>query len=394
MASEGIEAEAEARRLLRMARADDTPAARQLRARARLEPAAVLFFALSAAVLVAWAWYVRSYGSPRDALGAIVSYSISLMFVAIVPFGVWSQLSNAARKLELALFELRRAAASGDERMPAVIDQPAGLDTADFDGERTFEPLRWLDRPYAIARQMAAILLLVMPSVALMIGSYHGWAWSGPLAFLRPVHGALPGIPWYAQYAVSAVVASVYLFVVVLVLFSGMSGMTVTADAQGIRWTTGRRRTRTMQIAWHEVHSFTRLEFRHKVSPKPHTTFVLDCGRAILSWGYDPIWHGDQFPVESRLLARLIVTHSGVPLRQATPFAAEVLREVGAVRARWWERRLQMPRGTPVPPPLPGLAAAFRLLSLPSVVRRALVLLACLPLILYVGYGIVSFVPR
>lgn len=379
MAREGVEAETEAMRLLRAAREDDTPAARRLRARVQLQLVGVLIFAVCALVFVAWAWYVRTYVSSGDALATVSSYAISLMYVAILPLGIWSLQSGWAHASELVVFVLRYTAASGDERMPAVVDQPVQLGADELDHEHSFSPLRWLDRRRPLVGYLAAMLLLFVVVMSL-IGGYPGWTWTGPLTFLRPILNPLPGIPWYAIFAASDIALLYY-------WFSGASGIVVTADAGGLRWSTGWPRKRTIRIAWDEVRSFTRLEFRHKWSPKPHTTYVLDCGRAILSWGYDPIWRSDEFPVETRLLARLIVTRIGLPLRQATPFAAEALYQAGGLPARWWARRLQMPRGAMMPPALPGLAAAFRLITPTSSRRRALVLVACLPFILYAGYA-------
>lgn len=389
MAGDGGEVEAEALRLLRAAREDNTPAARQLRALVRLQVAAVLILTLVAAISIAATWYARTYIALGTMLAAIVSSALSLMFVALLPLAVWALLSGWQRKAVLVTFALRSIAASGDERMPAVIDQPAPLDTEHLAGELRVGQLHWLDKPRAVRRQLAfTLLLLLTADVAVPLTAAPKWRWAGPLAVVRPAFDLLPApygsgyLVWNAVYVCGAALCTILLF---SWLFSGYRD--VMASDEGLRWTTGWPRKRTMRIAWDEVRSFTRLEFRHKWSPKPHTTYVLDCGRAILSWGYDPIWRNDEFPVETRLLARLIVTRTGLPLRQATPFAAEVLYRAAGLPARWWARRLQMPRGAMMPPALPGLAAAFQLITPTSSRRRALVLVASLPLILYAGYA-------
>lgn len=399
MARGGIEVEAQ--RLLRAARADDSPASRRLWAQKRLEVAKLLVLAIYTVVFFAWTWYVRTY-VPLDAITTALLYGFSLLFAAILPLGMWSLLVGRSRKATLAVSVLRDIAATGDERMPEVIDQPAPLSAAALDGAYAFKLVRWLDKPRATWQKAASTTaLLVWAAFAVPVFSGSEWRWAGPLAFLRPVPGLFsPSAPWSDPIWIALMIC--YVPLSIGWLFSGHRDVAV--DADGLQWTTGWPRKRTIWIAWTEVRSFTRLEFRRMGSLKPYTTFVLDCGRAILSFGYDPIRrsNGDQPllrrdsdpPPAAALLASIVVTRSGVALRQATPCAIEVLGETGRYLAHEWAQRLQMPRGAAVPSSAPGLATAFRLLTPPAILRWALVPLACLPVIIYATYVILSLAAR
>lgn len=394
MISEGDEAEG----LLRAARADDTPASRRLWAQTRWQVAQLLIFAIYTLVFFAWTWYVRTYVA-LDAITTAFLYGFSLLFAVILPLGMWSLLVGRSRRAALAVFVLRGIAASDDVRMPEVVDQPDQLSAAAFDGAYAFRQIRWLDRPRTAWQTVASAMVVVLwAASAVPVFSGSEWRWAGPLAFARPVFDLLlPLGQWSNLIALAIFIPLVFSWFV-----SGR--MDVTVDADGLHWATGWPRKRTVRIGWSEVRSFTQLEFRRWRSPKPYKTFVLDCGRAILSIGYDPIRrsNGDQpllgsdgdLPPEARLLASIVVTHVAVTLRQATPCIVVVLGEAGRYLAREWARRLKMPPGAAAPASPPGLAAAFRLLTPPSVLRWTLVPLACLPVILYAAYVAVSLVVR
>ncbi|HEX6799775.1 MAG TPA: hypothetical protein VF116_18845 [Ktedonobacterales bacterium] len=397
MASEAVEAEA--RRLLRAAREDDTPAGRRLWGQTRSQVAQLLIVVVCAVVFFAWTWYVRTYMPLDDALATAFLYGFSLICAAILPLGMWSLLVGRSRKATLAVFVLRDSAAASDERMPAVIDQPAPLSAAELDAAHDSKLIRWLDKPRATWQKVAsATVLLLWVVFVVPVFFVPDWHWVGPLAFLRPTFDLLlPLGPWSNLIALALIIPLVFGWRV-----SGR--MVVTVDAHGLHWTTGWPRKHTIRIGWEEVRSFTRLEFRSRWLPKPHTTFVLDCGRAILSWGYDPIRrsNGDRpllgsdgsLRPEARLLASIVVTRGAVALRQATPCAVVVLGEAGRYLAHEWARRLHMPPSAAVPSSPPGLAAAFRLLTPPTILRWTLVPLACLPAILYAVYIVVSLMPR
>lgn len=403
MASEGVEVEAEARRLLRSARADDTPAGWRLWAQTRSQVAQLLVVAVCAVVFFAWTWYVRTYLPLDDALATALLFGFSLLFAALLPLGMWSLLVGRSRKATLAVYVLRDIAAAGDERMPEVSDQPAPLSAVGVDGAHDFKLIHWADRPRATWQKAASAMALLLWAAFMAPLIYvPEWRWAGPLAFVHPAFDLLLTLgPWRNLIALALIIC----YYVPLAFGWRVSGrMVVTVDAHGLQWTTGWPRKRSIRIGWNEVRSFTRLEFRNRWLPKPHTTFVLDCGSAILTWGYDPIRRsdGDQpflrsdgdLPPEARLLASIVVTHSTVALRQATPSAAVVLGETGRYLAHEWARRLQMPSDAAVPTLPPGLAAAFRLMTPPSVLRWTLVPLACLPAAGYAIYIATSLMPR
>lgn len=262
---------------------------------------------------------------------------------------------------------LRRAAASGDERLaPPAATQPPALAPTEAPAEAAvIGPLRRLERGLDAFQRIFA---WVMPILVILV-------------IVGVIFNPLLEDPSFPQLPLFNIPDGVFIFIpggiAVLLLIIGYARIFnrgrfhVTADESGLRWREGGASRR---IPWASVRAFWTTAYSGVSSTLPRTAYVVDGGDTPLIWTISPAARG-RARSASDLLCRLIVTRAAVPLRDVSPLAA-ALAQAGTSPVRL--RALGIPTDAlpDLTPPRPGAPRAPR-----SALLRRLALAILVPLI-------------
>jgi len=189
------------------------------------------------------------------------------------------------------------------------------------------------------------------------------------------------------------VVIGMFVSVFVVRALAGWGTMTAQADAEGIRWIVGGVERR---IAWRDVRSFSRITATLTTSVGAYAAlsatpvvYLLDGPDASLIWLLESPTNDNQ-NAASDYLCRLIISRTGLQLRDLTVVANDLAATRGNVRRVLMMRSL-MGSGATASPTLQALA-----LTPPAPPQRiggrvgAVLALSLIPLLLFVaifGYG-------
>lgn len=274
-----------------------------------------------------------------DNLGWLTAVALPTIFLA---WGV-IVLSADMRPYREASVELRRMLAGkpGDEpegersdALPLVAMQPVPIQLGEyFSLPATLGPLRGLRDAAQIASLRATqtvrfffaivVVLLVFPVESAFFSSYLAARDTASLVVLAGSIG---------------VIAAVALWLVVLSvrasrrIASLARGLAVTADADGLRWRETRTNGRKHTLAWSEITGFLLIWLGNAQAMDSGWVYLLLTERAALLW----TWPRSPTPEESAALDRLnrlVVTHTRLPLRDATWPVATLARALGALTA-------------------------------------------------------------
>lgn len=93
----------------------------------------------------------------------------------------------------------------------------------------------------------------------------------------------------------------------------------VTADEYGLHLGPTLLRRRREDIPWSSARSLVKLDLRNSTMLRPSPMYLLDAGDAIFTWGDSFLKYGAYADPKPGLeIARLIVTRTGLPLRDGT----------------------------------------------------------------------------
>jgi hypothetical protein len=260
---------------------------------------------------------------------------------------------------------------------------------------RSFGYIRWLDDPL-ITRSLTRQRILMFGLLPIYCSAIF---WFAPLLFSATLNSDAPPQYLYVLPFLS--------FLTCMVAVASLSfnkrtasirqlGILVRADEQGLTWRhrrSGQSDAREIRVAWSDLRSFALISFLTTpiYGEKRSKMFVLDAGSAILAWGYQPLHqvYGESMTDDTPDLARLIVTHTNLPLRDATPLAAEIAGTASALDASCWQLILAPKK---VARPAATIAGLDEVLRPPRAERRRTwipVWLAFIPLVAYIIVSVI-----
>lgn len=126
----------------------------------------------------------------------------------------------------------------------------------------------------------------------------------------------------------------------------------VTADEYGLHLGPTLLRRRREDIPWSSARSLVKLDLRNSTMLRPSPMYLLDAGDAIFTWGDSFLKYGAYADPKPGLeIARLIVTRTGLPLRDGTATAFTVAHllggAIGGVSPRRIARKLALGHNLP-----------------------------------------------
>lgn len=331
--------------------------------------------------------------------------SIFFLYLPIVPIVVPFPWMNQQRPLLPALAPLREIAAAREDALtPPVIPQPPALPTEALPaGAIEIGPLKRLLTPNTQSDATLPpliMLLILLPFMFLLTGTSDFQL--GPiLPFgFDPFGGASPVfdiVPFYmfGMFGFRLLIDGFNFGGFVLRALPRWGQMTVGADAEGLRWRAGRFGV-TRTLAWRDVRSFSRITTGGAGTVRPYgrvnlslgVVYLLDGPDASLIWTLTATASDSQYGAAD-LLCRLVVSRTGLPLRDLTAIANELAAARGAVR-RLVRTRAQLGGANSVSPILARLALP---LPAPHIRWRRVapvLVVSCIPLLLSAaifGYG-------
>jgi len=326
--------------------------------------------------------------------------TINGIFVAILPVFVLLPFWNPQSRLAVAIPALRQIAAAREDALtPPVIPQPLALPSESLPvNGAAIGPLK---RLIAVngnrnARIFPLVWLIFMLPFILLITGATDFELGPILPFNFDLFGNSSSIVLFplAMIGMYAVVIGVFAVAFILRMRAGWATMTAQADAESIRWRVGGVERR---IAWRDVRSFSRLATMltngvgayAALSATPGVVYLLDGPDASLIWSLAPTANDSQYAA-SDYLCRLIISRTGLPLRDLTVVANDLAVTRGNVQ-RVIMMRSVMGSGATASPTLQTLA-----LTPPPPRRRigrrvgAVLALSLVPLLLLAavfGYG-------
>ena len=318
----------------------------------------------------------------------VIGFSVVMLLLTPVVAAICVSGASNSRKLGVSFWALRRAGAVNDnELLPSLTLQSKSIEPDDTQSTpHYFAHIRWLD-DLAPVRLMGAVRLALSAYFPLLAAAF----------WLMIPQQSSTGLLFLSPYYLPVFLSTMIFFLVVIfgmlstLVVTGAQrrrGVTVVADAEGLRWWRRRFAHAEHHIAWGELRSFAQVNFLPTSSyagQKPSKMFLLDTGAAILAWGYEPMHmaYGESMTNETTDLVRLIVTHTNLPLRDATPLAAEIAEKAGGVNGRFWRRMLAPQRGARPAATIAGLDDVLRPPRRERLRAWSLVGLAFAPLVAY-----------
>lgn len=370
--------------LLREVEQDTSPAARVWRLRRTLTTDRVALLCLVAPFCFLVPADYLAHPDVVDATIGICSLSLGGLLLVFLPLVVALRFTNSHTRFALASWALRQAARSGnDDMMAPTVDQPrlATTDGPALD-RHGVKNVRWLDN-YRGGRLRCVVGLLAIsiqfPCLVLLpislIDSWSGWS-VGTTRSLPPHIAFLSVIEFVSVVVVSGIIPAV--------VFLALQRLrTVSADDEGLSWKAGLLSSRRERIAWSQARSFVKVSFHNQALSGSQTAYILDASAAMLQWGHDPIYGVTRNEAGAKRLVALVASHTGLPLRAATPLAKDVAKTLGGFNGNNWAKKLAVSSGEPLPPRIAGLAGAFDALAIRRTRFWLLVGLACLPALVY-----------
>lgn len=130
-----------------------------------------------------------------------------------------------------------------------------------------------------------------------------------------------------------------------------MHGQTVLADAQGLRWKDARYRTGKHALAWGEITGFCLAWLDGTISDQTGWAYLIIGAHDILVWTV-PLYPSPQALAASDRLVRLVVTRTGLPLRDISGLVDAYTQAASALSALSPRRRVEDLRkaGVMLPP--------------------------------------------
>jgi hypothetical protein len=253
------------------------------------------------------------------------------------------------RQLYAAAHILRFVAASNDESLAhsatwlldELRNEPVPAVPAQF---RPLPPITASDADgYAVAG-----------SVSCVVGAL--FAVMGPILALASISSdaSLIGI----GFGVIGVAAIVFGAILLCIARHARRPLTVSADEQGLRWTSPGRGAEEVQIRWSEARSFFLVQYIETVPGiHRHVAFVLDAPDTTLIWDERTTNKPEALGVSDALCA-LILARTNLPLRDLTGIAVKL------ASPRWKPAYANLP--TAFWQPLPGDDPTAPILPVPT----------------------------
>ncbi len=252
------------------------------------------------------------------------------------PIFLWPGLLFTAlprRALLACVDTLARIAASGDVQLvPRAAVQPVARATTEraTNGEVIGPLLRWQSAASIQARRGAALVaqwtggcVLVMSAICLAVAV---------AAFQTSLFGSGFFLLTGAALACVGVWACVTGWRVRREGEWMLRPLHVTATTDGLAWADPAWRTRReMRLAWRDVRSFSVVTYRRTGLVPEWQAYLLDDGQTRLLWALPPEPPGDHLAAHERL-AGLIVSATGLPLRELTPGVVALGAAIGGAR--------------------------------------------------------------
>ncbi|WIG57617.1 MAG: hypothetical protein OJF49_000362 [Ktedonobacterales bacterium] len=326
-------------------------------------------------------WIVLTHANHDDAYflnGDLIMLGLALL---LLPGAASVKSGSHYQKFIVASWALRETAASGDDTLiPLADEQPVSLLPEELAAEPpAFPRPRWIDDTHMLAYQTVFPLVVI------------------PFAFL-PLYAEPLAYTFYGRSAMTSVmIGPVPLLYCILLIPLGMALTSVAiaaasltfpsllVDEDGLSWQYGRFRKKTERVRWDDVRSFIRIDRRDPTLYKPQPAYILEGGHATLAWGYVVGYRSPHEDRDTTYLERLIVTRTGLPLRDATLFAVRLGRAAGGFIGDAWADRLFVRKGSRLPELPTGLAQALAISPAQRRRARLMLLLSFAPLLVYAG---------
>ncbi|HEU5437674.1 MAG TPA: hypothetical protein VFU88_00180 [Ktedonobacterales bacterium] len=274
----------------------------------------LLALAVGALFVAVWTGDWAAYWDKLDGIPQLLA-PLPVVLIFALPY---------PRYLRSTVQALRDAAARRDDHIaPPASVQPVPLAPSELAAVmETIRPLHG-DRDRFRAGQMTAMAI-----VCTTFGLVFGVLFSLGVAY---VQGALPGVH-APEWVVPALIAAGVLIAGLVCLLFGVAvwcaiwapqlrrGLSVTVDQWGLRWRDTRWRTGEHSVQWNEIRSFVTT-----ARPVPGGYSRLFCLDAVT--GESLVWVAsdlgpDHIAQASGRLCRLVVTRTGLAVRDLTPAAA------------------------------------------------------------------------
>lgn len=364
----------EAERLIEAVEQDPTPVGRMWRLRDQPDRGALLSLAPFALASVAVSWLILT----QPAVARIYLTPLALFLAALptlfLPLTIIGRAVRYSRREAIAVWTLRQVAAlPSDDPCWLAKKQPQPPDASDADSERRLRHVRWMDNVDAqIAEQSrsrragpfltAGLLLYAIYESGIRITPKDWGIDSQPLLLFALILAYAPFIAFLVRRS-----------------FGNLrSGTLLVATADGLRWTVSRRQ---YQVRWDQVRSFSQIDFRNRALWGPQPMYVLDAGEAILAWGYDPTVAVGGNAADYRDLNRVVVSHSGLPLRDLTGVARTVASALDDAEGRGWLKKLDDQEPAELPLELAPMRSALRIPAPARPIDWGMLALSFLPLL-------------
>jgi hypothetical protein len=188
---------------------------------------------------------------------------------------------------------------------PAAL-QPAPLTAEERGGTAVFSSLRSVGN----ARSGAGSLWMSMTVVGYTLGMV---AITAPPALGQGFSSSIFGVPIFLVTLPAYVLGLGGIVLTYASVTRGRKGLTVTADATGLRWRQPGAGRQEQSVPWGSISSFVKLSTSVPYGV-PHTVYGATAGGAVLTWTLISASRRREY-AESDLLSSWIVTRTGQPLR-------------------------------------------------------------------------------
>ncbi|MGZ3676902.1 MAG: hypothetical protein ACXVCO_21560, partial [Ktedonobacterales bacterium] len=237
-----------------------------------------------------------------------------------------------------------RAAAEGSDTLaPEAATQPPPLEDVS-DARVVLGPLRGIKDGMRVGMYwtlgiMFLVFGLLLGVLAVVVGGeLPAYAAESGASGLMPLVEAL-------ALAVPALVL-IYYGIRLPILGRGLGrGLSITTDGTGLRWRDTRWRSGERHIVWSEVEAFITIMCRGSGEP-PTRVYAIKAGGTTLLWSVRAFMSQPEHAASERLL-RLVVTRTGLPLRDLTAISRAAVDELIRVSPRRGTRSVAPTARTP-----------------------------------------------